>query len=146
VGPEEGAEQVITLAAALLLALLVVVVGIRFSPGRRDAVYGPRLYDSFSAILEPYEGTQPSPSKLSALEVRLQRLFDDALTGVGLDPTGWNVRLVLDDVLGPVAMLEDRTGKTLSVARFEQELREGSLELGGDRRAPPNEGVYRKRE
>jgi hypothetical protein len=133
------------IATALVAAVLALLLGVRFSRARREIVYGPRLYQRFGDILAPYEGQSVPPEHLSKVQARLNELFFDALTGVGLVPSGWDVHVVLDDVLGPVAQIHGQNGEVLSIAEFEQRVREGQLDLDVGAKRPKGGGPYRTR-
>jgi hypothetical protein len=113
----------------VLLVLIGTMLRIRFARGHSDVLVGPQLHSRIQARFEPLEGARLSPEGLRSLELQADADFRDILTGVGLVPTGWSVRVVLDDVLGPVPRVHGPDGEVLTVADFEHRLREGRLEL-----------------
>lgn len=113
----------------VLLVLIATILGIRFGGGRDDVLVGPQLHSRLHALFEPFEGAPLSPEGLSSLELQADAAFRDILTGVGVVPTGWSVRVTLDDVLGPVPSVHGPDGEMLTVAEFEHRLREGRLKL-----------------
>lgn len=116
---------------ALVLVLVVMIVRIRFARGHNDVLVGPQLHARLQDLFAPYEGSHPTPESLQELERRADTAFRDILTGVGLVPTDWAIRVVIDDILGPVPHVHGPHGVTLTVADFEHQLREGVLDLAG---------------
>jgi hypothetical protein len=113
----------------VLLVLIGTILRIRFARGHNDVLVGPQLQSRIQALFEPFEGSRLSPEGRRSLELQADAAFRDILTGVGLVPTGWSVRVTLDDVLGPVPRVHGPDGEVLTVADFERRLREGHLEL-----------------
>lgn len=142
-----GAPTIVAIISGIGVVAAMLRIAFRvYSMRTRNGLYfGPRLYQRFSEVLDQYEGEQVSPEVLQALQSRLDQLFFDVITGVGLVPDSWEVQVVLDDVLGPTARICSRTGEVLSVAEFEQRLRDGRLELAVRTDKPRAEGVYRSR-
>lgn len=120
-------EGLVVAAAGAALAFRI-----RYHRARQDALYGPNLYDRIQAILEPYEGQQLSRDSLVILEAEAATAFRDILTGVGLRPGRWKLRVHADEVLGPVPHVHGPEGEVMDLADFEQRLREGRIQLAND--------------
>jgi hypothetical protein len=91
--------------------------------------FGPNLYYRILDLLEPFAARRLSNEHLEQLELQAQALFEDILTGVGLVPAEWRVKLVLDDVRGPIPTVIKTDGETLTLAEFEGRLRNGKIDL-----------------
>lgn len=113
----------------LLFAVLGGSLRLRASRDPRNVLSGPNLHYRIQALFEPFEGARVTPEERESLEQRADTLFRDILTGVGLVPIGWDVRVELDDVLGPVPRVHGPLGEVMAIAAFEHRLREGSLQL-----------------
>jgi hypothetical protein len=115
----------------ILLALLVIVVQIQSGKDSGEVLSGPQLHARLERLLSPYEGAKLTAAARTALEAQADAEFRDALTGVGLVPTGWAIRLDQDELLGPVARVHGPSGQVLSVAELERHLGDGSVSMSG---------------
>ena len=119
---------------AIVVVFAVILVGglymrIRFMRTAHDVMFGPNLHDRIHAIFDPFEGQRVSQATLEQLEVAASRAFEDILTGVGLLPGDWKLKVHVDDVLGPIPRLHGPDGQVLEVATFEQRVRTREIEL-----------------
>jgi hypothetical protein len=113
--------------AVVVIALLVLRVATLRSV--HDGQFGPHLHDSIHELIEPYAGQQLPIGKLRDLERQAQRAFHDTLTGVGLVPTGWNLELMPDELLGPTPYVLGPNDERLTLAEFEAQLRTRRINL-----------------
>jgi hypothetical protein len=114
---------------SVLLLCFGVWIRIRFLRTFKEVYFGPNLHDRIDPIFAPCEGMQLSQEALDTLEAEAGRAFDDILTGVGLVPEGWKLKVRLDDLLGPVPEVHGPKARVLALAAFEKGLRERQIEL-----------------
>jgi len=115
----------------IVAALVIVGFAIRILLMRdnEDVLRGPHLHARLDVIFEPHAGQRLSPDAVLALQARADTEFRDIMTGVGLVPDPWCVRVHLDDVLGPVPRVHGPAGQVLHVGEFEQRVLDGRIEL-----------------
>ncbi len=94
-----------------------------------DLFFSPSLHARIEALLDPFEGRVVSAAVLGELQSHAQRVFEDAVTGLGLLPGEWRVEVTCDELLGPVSAMVGPEQQCLHVADFEQRLRLRELEL-----------------
>lgn len=121
-------ETVIGAVFALVL-LTALVLRIRAFRSQHDWQFGPHLHDTVHEVLQPYEGQQLPIGELRQLERNAQRVFLDALMGVGLVPDGWRLELTSDELLGPMPHVVGPAGQRLTLAEFEAQLRDHRIRL-----------------
>jgi hypothetical protein len=126
-----GGRQIAMILAVILLLLTIPALGLRiyFMRQTENTYRGPHLHARLHAMFDAYDGVQLAPAELRSLELRADTAFRDIITGVGLVPTGWGLRVHLDELLGPFPRIHGPNGQVLDVAEFERRLRDGELDL-----------------
>ena len=126
-----GGRRIAMILAVILLLLSIPALGLRiyFMRQTEDTYRGPHLHARVHAIFDAYDGVQLAPAELRALELRADTAFRDIITGVGLVPTGWGLRVHVDELLGPVPRIHGPDDEVLDVAEFERRLRDGEIDL-----------------
>ncbi len=114
---------------AMAFVLLGVFLRLFFMRQREDYFRGPHLYQRIQVLLDPFEGHALGDEELARLEAKAADEFRNVLTGVGIVPEPWVLRVHADELLGPVARVHGPAGEVLSVAEFEQRLRDGRIDL-----------------
>jgi hypothetical protein len=64
-----------------------------------------------SAVLKEHEHPQMTDARLAAMKAAAQKVFDAAMTERGTDPAGYELTVHIDELVGPMAFIAERTGK-----------------------------------